>query len=1026
MTNTTIKLIVKLFSLFSTIDKTNDQNQVRNILNNYLSRFIKDDYIQEFNSIYNFYIQQELTGEDSENYYKKISSKSVKVLRLLEQINKELIYSEKVILITYLARILNDKEQTLQDEYQLLETIALSLKVPEKEATDLLAFLLYGFETVKEKGRLTHVSKNKALDNSINFVERENLNGDIYFFNLVSAHMFFFYYQGTDQLFLNNREIHPGRIFIFNKGNSISSYKMGLMNIKLKPIYFTEIGEAFLKQSEKERIELEVEDPVYLYKNSEEGIRPFRFRAESFHLVGIVGSSGVGKSTLMKLLNGSLKPGQGAVRINGYDVYENKRKLKGLIGYVPQEDLLFEELTVYQNLYYNARFCFAEATESEIVNAVDRTLDETGLLGIRDHRVGNVMERYISGGQRKRLNLALELIREPQVLLVDEPTSGLSSTDSHHIMNLLRDQTLKGKLVIVNVHQPSSYVFKLLDRLVVMDKGGRVAYTGDPLESLVYFKTLSEQLNAQDKECPLCGNINPEQILEIIEDKKVDEEGRYTSERKVTPEKWYSLYRENIEPEKVDASNASSLPSTNFRTPSKWEQFKIYFSRNFRSKLANKQYLLISLLEAPLLAIILAYFTKYTIATDSGANTYIFSKNVNLPYFLFMSILVVLFIGMLVSAEEIFKDRKVLLREKYLSLSRSGYLFSKIGFLFALSAIQAITYVVIGNTILEIRGLTPEYWTMLFSTACFANLLGLNISSGLNSEIAIYVLIPILLIPQILFSGTVVEFNEMHGKLTPQLYPPFIADITTSRWAYEALAVEQFKDNQYEKHFYPIEREESKYSYLINYFIPELISYLDFAQTCYVKNELNHPRLPGRLKTLRNELKTITTQLDSDVSSLYPEKLNLNNIKTLKNDLSNIRKSYASKLNRVLYQKDSLMNIIEKQELESTDLATLKQAHHNQALARLVRQKGSGENILVRNHRLYRRYEPIYKTPLHQNGRAQFYTPEKQIGAWKVDTYLFNLLVIWVFIVLLYITLYYDLLKKGIAFLSKEKPGFII
>ncbi len=136
-------------------------------------------------------------------------------------------------------------------------------------------------------------------------------------------------------------------------------------------------------------------------------------------------------------------------------------------------------------------------------------------------------------------------MREPAILFVDEPTSGLSSNDSINLVNTLREQTLRGKLVIINIHQPSSEIFKLIDQLIVLDDKGHVVYTGDPLDAFVYFKTLSNQINPSEKECPSCGNVNPEVILEIIEEKTINEEGRYTSERKIPPEEWYKTFNDN-------------------------------------------------------------------------------------------------------------------------------------------------------------------------------------------------------------------------------------------------------------------------------------------------------------------------------------------------------------------------------------------------------------------------------------------------------------------------------------------------
>ncbi len=146
-------------------------------------------------------------------------------------------------------------------------------------------------------------------------------------------------------------------------------------------------------------------------------------------LVGIIGGSGVGKSTLLNVLNGNLKPQKGKVLINGYNLNYEKEKseLQGVIGYVPQEDLLIEDLTVYQNLFFNAKLCLNQFGKDEIEETVNKILEDLDLQDIKDLKVGNPLKKVISGGQRKRLNIGLELIREPSILFVDEPTSGLSS-----------------------------------------------------------------------------------------------------------------------------------------------------------------------------------------------------------------------------------------------------------------------------------------------------------------------------------------------------------------------------------------------------------------------------------------------------------------------------------------------------------------------------------------------------------------------------------------------------------------------
>ena len=189
---------------------------------------------------------------------------------------------------------------------------------------------------------------------------------------------------------------------------------------------------------------------------------------------------------------------------------------------------------------------------------------------------------------------------------------------------------------------------------------------------------------------------------------------------------------------------------------------------------------------------------------------YTFGGNKNYPVFLFMAIIVALFIGLTVSAEEIFRDRKILEREKFLNLSRLSYLVSKINFLFTLSAIQSLSFVLVANTLLEVKGMLLQQWLILFSTACFGNLLGLNISAGMRTAVSIYILIPLLLVPMLLLGGAMIKFDDLHKSISKKIYVPVIGDVMVTRWAYEALMVEQFKSNKFEKPFFQYDMEISQ------------------------------------------------------------------------------------------------------------------------------------------------------------------------------------------------------------------------
>lgn len=724
---------------------------------------------------------------------------------------------------------------------------------------------------------------------------------------------------------------------------------------------------------------------------------------------------------MLNLLHGKIKPTGGHLYINGYDIYADSEQIKGLIGYVPQDDMLIEELTVYQNLYFNARLCFGDYSEDQLNATVEKVLQDLDLYEIRDLQVGDILNKKVSGGQRKRLNIGLELMREPVVLFVDEPTSGLSSFDSGKVMNLLRNQALNGRMVFAIIHQPSSDIIKMLDRLWILDKGGYMIYDGDPVEAIVYFKTETSQANAAESECPSCGNIETDNILDIVEVKMIDEDGRPEKTRQVSPLEWYGKYRKKMMPFPEKVTEKTEITHGSFRVPDRAAQVRTFIKRNLITKFADRQYMAINLLEAPLLAFILGYISKYSRNGD-----YLFSANVNYPVFLFMSVIVAIFMGLTVSAEEIFRDRKILEREKFLNLSRLSYLFSKINFLFVLSAIQTLSFVLVASAILEIRGMMFRHWLILFSTACFGNLLGLNISAGMRTAVSIYILIPLLLVPQLLLGGAMIQFDELHKTFSRKKYVPVIGDLMATRWAYEAMTVEQFRNNRYERNFFDYDMAVSQNSWKASFLIPGL--------KVKVQECIRAGRDPEYREYIENNFRKINYHVGemSEITGIKPgswfERVNYDEFDAITGDelryyLDSLGMTFRQRERRISLQLDSLKRSIENR-MGEKQFVRLLEENHNERLAELVLNRRSTLKIIEKDDRFIQKADPVFMPPESKYGRAHFYAPFKQIGKLRTGTLVFNTAVIWMMTAILFCTLYYNLLKAFIIWLEKLKLPF--
>jgi ABC-type multidrug transport system ATPase subunit/uncharacterized tellurite resistance protein B-like protein len=1020
MSEKILKALMQLFAIIARPDSSKDEriSVVESFLKRQLNHEIVQEYLKVFDEYYSLHQEKQ---KESTKRIRRISSSSVRVLKICTAINEELAQPQKIIvLIRLLEFVRSDSEEISEQEMEFITTVAETFNIPEDEYNQIRDFVLFSFDEVPHSEEIMLIDGNKDFsEKDTKHLYVDHLKGQIRVLHVPSTRLYFLRYIGESEMTMNSQLVHEDKVYALNNGSSIKSQQ-------IKPIYYGDIVSRFQLDKIEDRITFEVKDLIYKFKSGKTGLHALSFTEESGRLIGIMGASGAGKSTLLNVLNGSSPPTDGEVLINGVDIFKDKEKIEGVIGHVSQDDLLIEELSVYQNLYYNAKLCFDNYNEEQIVEAVNLTLENLGLYETRDIQVGSPLNKKISGGQRKRLNIALELIREPSVLFLDEPTSGLSSRDSENIMDLLKELALKGALVFVVIHQPSSDIFKMFDNMIILDTGGWLIYDGDPIESIVYFKEKIHHANWNESECHVCGNVNPEQIFNIVESNVLDEYGKTTKIRKIAPTEWHGHYVESGSGNDRTTTKHTTIPKIFFKIPNKLRQFLIFVKRDVLSKFSNTQYMMINFLEAPILAFFLAIIIKYYNVDVANVYGYTLEDNSNLPVYIFMSVIVAIFMGLTVSAEEIIKDRKIKKRESFLNLSWSSYLMSKVAVLMAISGIQALTFVLIGNSIMEIKGLYWQYWLVMFSAWVSSNLLGLVISDSFKTVVTIYILIPFLVIPQILLSGIIVKYENINPKIASPTSIPVYGEIITARWAYEAIATYQFINNDFQSQFYLYDKTMSKAQFRKNFWSTELtnkVTYIDHHRNTEVPNEIE--TINNNLKILQNEirgeLKNNSVVGFNYLDELTPDKYNLEVLDAAKDYLDMI-KIYNRKLyNKANTEKDKLINELQKDDEATAQYIKTKHEHSNKTLDDFAKNKNSSrtEYIMQYKNRLYQKSDPIYLDPTQKFIKAQFYAPRKQVFGNYYSTFAINIIVIWFMSLLLYLALYFRLLKKLLDFFEE-------
>jgi len=480
------------------------------------------------------------------------------------------------------------------------------------------------------------------------------------------------------------------------------------------------------------------------------------FALSGGQFLAVLGPTGAGKSTLLKALTGARPADRGSVLYNGRDVYASYAELRNRIGYVPQDDILHPELTVKSALDYAARLRFPPDVPSADRSArVEEVMAELGL----EHRA-DVRVARLSGGQRKRTSVAIELLTRPSLLILDEPTSGLDPGYEKSVMELLRDLAGSGRTVLTVTHSIQS--LDMCDRVLFLAPGGQTAYFGPPETTLEYFE--------------LPGY--PEVFQHL--DKSVPGEAKQAFDGSSVRREYVA---EPLKAQRDRAQLAAASPDAPRRNPHVWRQLSTLTRRYLALISADKRNTLLLFAQAPVLGLLmLAAFGKDnlvagTVGAAGNSTTVLLALTLAASY-----------LGASNSIREIVKERPILTRERSVGQSAIAYIVSKALILGLITVVEsfALTYIALlrqggpkhGVVFVDFR---LEIAVAVSLTGLSAMALGLLVSAMSSNADKVMTILPIILFAQFVLSGSAFPVRGTAGL-------DQISYLSSARWGYSAAA----------------------------------------------------------------------------------------------------------------------------------------------------------------------------------------------------------------------------------------------
>jgi ABC-type multidrug transport system ATPase subunit len=1004
MNENILRALMQLSALVAQINQSHFHKNAHSLIKTYLEQTTGRNnfrtYIKQYLTYFNEYTSFQNISKTSSELNKE------KLVEICHSLTSELTINDRFILILSFLELINLDNIITPAEEEFSKILAETLKLNNSDFTRVYDFIINTHpKNINNQNYLlisdaevelaeelegSWILKNKPGVTSYHTINKQNFNGKIYILKIDQTDQFVFKYIGRDMVKLSMNSVAQNKFYILNPQDSISIDNAS-------PIYYYTVNEIFKSESSNKRLVFTGKDILLLpSKTNSKDTKPFSFSEESGNIVCINGKNTI-TELLLRSLSGNSKIISGKIELNGYNLHKELYRLNKFIGYIPSSPIYSEHLSVFENISYAARIAFPAFNKSKINDIVEEVLNICYLTDLKNEIPASSAKIQNEFLYQKLIQLAFIMVKDPYIAFIHNIFDNLNIADTSLIFNILRYFSSKGRIIFVSTDTINSTIINNVNKIWIFDDY-KIIFNGNTHEVITYFNKFPLPKVDAELLCTKCNKFHPETILQIINQKVIDESGNLKTERKITSDEWYKLYKENIENKIAIKDFKKILPIHNSTIPNinkQYQQFLVTIISVFFRRIKENA---INFFVFSFTGLFLGFLFR-----NDWTHNYKYGLNPNIHLYLLVSVLFLFIVGFLLAEKEIQLNKRLNNNEANKNLSFISLINAQCTYLFALTMLYCIIFTISGYFILELVGAFYKYFIIFFSVISLGVILGMLLSNIFSKRTSVYFAFIGIVTFFTFFNGFTIHSVHFPNSIATEKFTPVISDLSPMRWALEAIIVDQTINNQYQSNFFELDKKIEKSSFLANHFIPEVQKTLLQIKSD-LSNRYNQKILESIKKEIENFPKTDTDLFPFEyVNSLIPSKIDEEIINETIDYLRYAQIFFSDQIRITTDKKHDLENQL-AEKIGINNLKELKLKCINSYINELINSFKGREGIKFYKGSIIKLFNPLYSSPESNFGRAPMFVPEKLFNGYYYDTFWFNLFIIWMFVILFYLT----------------------